>query len=219
MIVRYADFDVRIAALGACPHTEHFTTFYDQALDFTGLLQYSWSMNSERTQMARKTTSAPMRWIVDNFYFSAFDSILHFGEGKAFQDTELLKNNGSLVYAYDPNSPHSHKRDASIIYPGFHQYDVGVSVYVFNTLEPVARKQALQDMLGCCRHCLVAVRTDKVNGEQRLGMDGVITKRNTFQTQLDADAWVEWFTRMSPEKTSVKVLHKTSGYVILGINK
>lgn len=177
-------------------------------------------MNSGKTQITRKSPSAPMRWIVNNFYFSPFDPVLHFGEGKAFQDTELLRNppygSGPMVKAFDPNSPDEWKRDVAIL---DQEYFVGVSVYVFNALEPMARRQAFLDMLGCCENLIVAVRTDKVEGKKPLGMDGVVTKRNTFQTQLSADAWREWFLRMSPEGTSVEVLHKTSAYVILSIKR
>lgn len=176
-------------------------------------------MNSERTQIARKTTSAPMRWIVDNVYIPEFGDVLHFGEGRAFDDTAALEEHGSRVFAYDPHSPKVWRRDSSLIDPAKGIYSLGVSIYVFNTLEPVTRKQAFLSMLGCCQRCVVAVRTDRVEGDQSLGMDGVITKRNTFQTQLSADAWREWFLRMSPEGTSVEVLHKTSAYVIISVKR
>lgn len=191
-------------------------TFYDHGVDFTGLTLYSCSMNSERTQITRKTTSAPMRWIIKNVEFSPFENVLHFGEGRAFEDSHALAHGGPLVKAFDPNSPHVWKRDVAIL---DQEYDVGVSVYVFNALEPMARRQAFLDMLGCCENLIVAVRTDKVEGKKPLGMDGVVTKRNTFQTQLSADAWREWFLRMSPEGTSVEVLHKTSAYVILSVKR
>ena len=73
--------------------------------------------------------------------------------------------------------------------------------------------------MRCCDNLIIAVRTDKVNGAPVLGYDGVTTSRDTFQTQLSADAWVEWFERVSPDRTSVEVLHKTSTYVILGIKR
>lgn len=175
-------------------------------------------MNSAKTQITRKTTSAPMRWIVNNFYFSPFDPVLHFGEGKAFQDTELLRHppygSGPEVVAFDPNSPDEWKRDRAIL---DQEYFVGVSVYVFNTLTHFDRRAAYLDMLGCCEHLLIAVRTDKVNGIPHA--DGVITSRNTFQTQLGAGQWYDWFRQHSPERTSVTLLHKTSAYVILDIKR
>lgn len=177
-------------------------------------------MNSEKTQIARKTPSAPMRWIVNNFYFSPFDPVLHFGEGKAFADTELLKNppygSGPLVVAFDPNSPDEWKRDRAIL---DQEYFVGVSVYVFNTLLPAARKAAFEDLMGCCENLIIAVRTDKVKGSPALGCDGVTTKRGTFQTQLDAGAWMEWFQRMSPEGTSVTPLQSNGSYVIISVKR
>ena len=180
-------------------------------------------MNSAKTQITRKNVSAPMRWIVNNLYFSPFEDVLHFGEGKAFEDTRLLSNppygSGPLVFAYDPNSPDVYKRDRQRINPEFITYAHGVSIYVFNTLLPSERKAAFEDMMGCCNNLIIAVRTDKVNGAPVLGYDGVTTSRDTFQTQLSADAWVEWFERVSPDRTSVEVLHKTSTYVILGIKR
>ena len=177
-------------------------------------------MNSEKTQITRKTVSAPMRWIADNIYFSHFDDILHFGEGKAFADTVALEVNGyPYVVAFDPNSPHVWKRDRCILNPEFYTYTVGVSIYVFNTLLPAERAKAFEDMFACCERCVIAVRTDKVKGSPALGYDGVTTKRGTFQTQLNAGAWMEWFKRMSPEWASVEVLHKTSNYVIIDIKR
>lgn len=177
-------------------------------------------MNSAKTQITRKTTSAPMRWIADNIYFSHFDDILHFGEGKAFADTVALEVNGyPYVVAFDPNSPHVWKRDRGILNPEFYTYTVGVSIYVFNTLKPAERKSAFDQMQACCERCIIAVRTDKVNGPPALGSDGVTTSRGTFQTQLSADAWVEWFERTSPIRSSVSILHKTSNYVIIDIKR
>lgn len=171
-------------------------------------------MNSEKTQITRKTTSAPMRWIVGNVPFPEYGSVLHFGEGKAFEDSYALGLRGLAVFAYDPNSPHEWKRDPEIL---DRTYDYGVSVYVFNTLLPEDRAWAYLNMLGCCEHLLIAVRTDKVNGDK--WRDGVITSRNTFQTQLDAGQWYDWFRQHSPERTSVTLLHKTSAYVILDIKR
>lgn len=180
-------------------------------------------MNSAKTQITRKNVSAPMRWIVNNLYFSPFEDVLHFGEGKAFADTEALRlppyGSGPYVMAFDPNSPHVWKRDRNIINPEFYTYTSGVSIYVFNTLLPSEREMAFGDMMRCCDNLIIAVRTDKVNGTPVLGYDGVTTSRDTFQTQLSADAWVEWFERVSPDRTSVEVLHKTSTYVILGIKR
>ena len=180
-------------------------------------------MNSAKTQITRKNVSAPMRWIVNNLYFSPFEDVLHFGEGKAFADTEALRlplyGSGPYVMAFDPNSPHVWKRDRQRINPEFITYAHGVSIYVFNTLLPSERKAAFEDMMRCCDNLIIAVRTDKVNGSPVLGYDGVTTSRDTFQTQLSADAWVEWFERVSPDRTSVEVLHKTSTYVILGIKR
>jgi hypothetical protein len=158
-----------------------------------------------------------MRWIVNNVDVPAFGDVLHFGEGKAFEDTAALERSGSRVFAYDPGSPDIVKRDRSIIDPSRGLYSVGVSIYVFNTLLPLDRLSALRSMLACCQRCVIAVRTDKVAGEA--WQDGVITSRNTFQTQLNYGEWCGWFLAASPEWTSVEVLHKTSAYVILDIKR
>ena len=180
-------------------------------------------MNSAKTQITRKNVSAPMRWIVNNLYFSPFEDVLHFGEGKAFADTEALRlplyGSGPYVMAFDPNSPHVWKRDRTIINPEFYTYAHGVSIYVFNTLTHFDRKAAFEDMMRCCDNLIIAVRTDKVNGTPVLGYDGVTTKRGTFQTQLDTGAWTEWFKRVSPEGTSVTLLQSNGSYCILGIKR
>jgi len=178
-------------------------------------------MNSAKTQITRKNVSAPMRWIVNNLYFSPFEDVLHFGEGKAFEDTEALRlplyGSGPYVMAFDPNSPHVWKRDRTIINPEFYTYAHGVSIYVFNTLLPSERKAAFEDMMRCCNNLIIAVRTDEVTGIPHA--DGVMTSRGTFQTQLDAGQWVEWFKRVSPEGTSVTLLQSNGSYVILDIKR
>lgn len=168
-------------------------------------------MNSERTQIKRKQVSAPTRWIIGHIDLND-KFILHYGEGKAFEDTRVLSAfSGSFVATYDP---HTEANDPSVLDV---QYDVGISNYVFNTLLPATRAKAFSDMLACCKRCIIAVRTDKVNGSPVLGYDGVTTSRDTFQTQLSADAWVEWFERMSPDRTSVEVLHNGGHFAIIDV--
>ena len=180
-------------------------------------------MNSEKTQIARKTVSAPMRWIVNNLYFSPFEDVLHFGEGRAVEDTRLLSNppygSGPLVFAYDPHSPDLWKRDRARINPELQTYAHGVSIYVFNTLLPSERKAAFEDMLGCCENLIIAVRTDKVKGWEHPLTPGVITKRGTFQTQLNAEQWVNWFKRESPVRSSVSLLHKAGHFCIIEVSR
>lgn len=173
--------------------------------------------------MSRQSVSAPMRWIVNNLYFSPFEDVLHFGEGKAFEDTKVLSNppygSGPLVWAYDPYSPDVYKRDRLLIDPEFRTYAHGVSIYVFNTLLPKEREEAFRDMLACCENLIIAVRTDRVEGTPHPLTPGVTTKRGTFQTQLDAGQWMEWFKRVSPEGTSVTLLQSNGSYCILDIKR
>ncbi len=177
-------------------------------------------MNSEKTMMLRKTPSAPMRWVSDNLDYSYSDwNVLHFGEGKAFPDSAEMARMGFAVTSYDPNSMHSTVRDPEVIDPSLHIYDIGFSFYVFNTLLPATRAYAFDQMQSCCKRCIIAVRTDKVNGTPVLGYDGVTTKRGTFQTQLDTGAWMEWFKRVSPEGTSVSLLHNGGHFCIIEVSR
>lgn len=180
-------------------------------------------MNSAKTQITRKNVSAPMRWIVNNLYFSPFEDVLHFGEGKAFADTEALRlppyGSGPYVMAFDPNSPHVWKRDRQIINPEFYTYAHGVSIYVFNTLLPKDRDEAFYDMLACCNRCYIAVRTDRVPGHPHPLTPGVITQRGTFQTQLNAEQWQAWFLRVSPEWASVSLLHNGGHFCIIEVSR
>lgn len=141
------------------------------------------------TAMTRKSVSAPMRYLAQRrgAPYGPME-VLHFGEGKAYEDTKYLTRNGANVTPYDPNSEHEYTRDASRL---DQHYDLGIAIYVFNTLQPAARKNALEKLLRCCSQAIIAVRTDKVHGEP--WQDGVFTKRGTFQTQLNVAGWIDWF--------------------------
>lgn len=167
-------------------------------------------MNSERTQIARVKVSAPTRWILGHVDLS-YKSVLHHGEGKAILDTVAMNDAGAYAVGFDPNTIND---DYGVF---DRQWDIAISNYVFNTLLPGARYDAWQELLGCVDRVLVTVRTDYVSGETVLGTDGVRTKRDTFQTQLTTEQWVQWFEFASPEKTSVKVLHRGSGFAIIDV--
>jgi len=174
-------------------------------------------MNSEKTQIARRSVTAPTRWLLEHVDFSSYRSLLHFGEGRAFPDTSAFEELGLSVWAYDPRSPDEYKRDRRLVNTYYSLYDVGVSNYVFNTLLPQDRKSAFLDMLTCCNRCLISVRTDRVPGDP--GADGVITQRGTFQTQLTKEQWQAWFLRVSPEWATVNVLHNGGHFCIIEVSR
>jgi hypothetical protein len=144
-------------------------------------------MNSEKTQIARKTVSAPTRFLVENEY--VYGKVLHFGEGKAFADTTAMDRlpNVDYVQPYDPNSPDEWKREL----PLGCTFDYVVCNYVLNTLLPEERADAFTKSFLKGIYAVYTVRIDKVSGEPY--EDGVITSKGTFQTQLSAEEWIVWF--------------------------
>lgn len=171
-------------------------------------------MNSGKTAISRKRVSAPMAYLAKRRGAPYNMVVLHFGEGKAYEDTKYLRRNGSYVIPYDPNS--DDPDTSNPIWLNMH-WNLGVAIYVLNTLEHHERREALRQLQESCDTIILAMRTDKIKGTPY--QDGVITKRGTFQTQLNAGAWMEWCKRMSPEWASVEVLHKASGYVILDVRR
>lgn len=170
-------------------------------------------MNSEKTQIARRYTTAPTRWLLEHVDF-VYKSVLHHGEGKAFPDTRALAEAGALVRPYEPASS-----DLSYTahWPEGESFDIAVSNYVFNTLAPYWRELAFNDLMGVCQSALIAVRTDRVPGER--AADGVMTQRGTFQTQLNKEQWLEWFTDVSPEGSNVSLLHNGGHFCIIEVSR
>lgn len=172
-------------------------------------------MNSGATAIARKTVSAPTRWLCEHHY--VYGDVLHFGEGKAYQDTAALEALPGVggVYAYDPNSVDEYKR----ILPMGCQFDFTVCNYVLNTLMPMEREQAFIDAFLKSVCAIFTVRIDKVEGQP--WADGVITSRGTFQTQLSAEEWIIWFyDTMRPRLVGnyrVKILNKTRNYLMVEV--
>jgi hypothetical protein len=141
----------------------------------------------DRTAIARKGVSAPMREIVASLPALKGKSILHYGEGRAFEDTALLSSIGTCI-PYEPNSPDEFVSDRFILND---YYSVGISVYVFNTLPPVVRRAAWKQFMDCVGIAIWAVRADKVYGTP--SEDGVVTKAGTFQKSYDVEsAMAEW---------------------------
>lgn len=169
-------------------------------------------MNSGATAITRKTVSAPTRWILDNYFVHG--RVLHYGEGKAYKDTQALRNVAESVDAYDPNSEDEDKRTRE---PGCH-YDLVVCNYVLNTLLPQEREDVFIDAFLAGLDSVFTVRLDKVMGQPH--EDGVITQRGTFQTQLTSEEWIIWlYTAMQSlvGKYRVQVLRKTSSYMIVRV--
>ena len=161
-------------------------------------------MNSEKTQIARKGLSAPMRVILDKYGpLLKGKRILHFGEGKAYEDTLALTTLGPCL-AYDPHSKFEYSRDEGLL---DFEYDLIVSNYVFNTLPPVERQEAFNKI----KHtpCIITVRADRANGS--VFADGVVTSRGTFQKQYTPQEAAREFGGYVLESNSSYVMVLTPG--------
>lgn len=164
----------------------------------------------ERTQRARHDISVPVRWIVDHYDFGYDVDVLHFGEGKAFEDTRALRLVASTVVPYDPYSPNHETRSRGALR---HHYNYGVCSYVLNVLPSLERHWALETMLMSCETGIVAVRTDVTPQSWHRGMDdGVLTRKDTFQSTLDHQGWLDWFWRNGFE--GPWVLHRDSAFSV-----
>lgn len=184
---------------------------------YSGQREYNIGMNSERTQIARKGLTAPMRWILDNDWLPHGGNFaLHHGVGKAHEDTKLLKDYCLNTLEYDPNVPGVDDDDVLMSY----EYNNIYSIYVFNTLPPKERERAFKDMIDCLCDggvALIAVRTDFVKGAEC--EDGVVTKRGTFQTQLNKYGWQWWFSSRAGTGFMSTVLTSKPGYAIIKIRR
>jgi hypothetical protein len=176
---------------------------------------YSEDMNSAATAIARTTVSAPTEWLTHYNYL--YGKVCHFGEGKAFLDTEALADIPEVdeVFAYEPYSIDEGKQ----VFPSGCPFDFVVANYVLNTLTPAEREEAFVKafLAGC--YSIFTVRIDRVQGDPIF--DGVVTQRGTFQTQLKAEEWVVWFydtlrTRLAGNY-HVKILHKTRSYLMVEV--
>lgn len=170
-------------------------------------------MNSERTQIARVKVSAPTRWILGHVDLS-YKSVLHHGEGKAILDTVAMNDAGAYAVGFDPNTIND---DYGVF---DRQWDIAISNYVFNTLTCHERVAVWWQLLQSSTRVLVTVRTDTsawMNGDWMPQGDGWITGRGTFQCIQDADWWVRFFKRHSPDGTNVRVLHNGGHFVTLEV--
>ena len=159
---------------------------------------------SGKTQRVRNELSAPMRELSKFLEYNEWDSdFIHFGEGKAYLDTMELEKFGK-VRPYDPNSSEEHTRT----FPT--PRSTGVAIYVFNTLPPLKRERVLLAFKNLCLDSwFIAVRCDPIAGTPH--EDGVTTSRGTFQKSYsEKEALAEF---------GGKVIKKTRGYILLGVDK
>jgi hypothetical protein len=154
---------------------------------------------SSATQISRKACSAPTRRILNKIDLQGM-YVLHHGEGKAYADTSLMRENCLEVTAYDPYSKFEERR----VLPD-HAFDVVISNYVLNVLPPAERAAELEKILSLGNTCFITLRTDKVDGVPHL--DGVVTSKGTFQSTKSAADW--------QQELGGKVFHSTPWYVTL----
>ena len=174
---------------------------------------------SGRTAIARTTVSRPTAWLVDKsnklFGLSKNSKILHYGSGRASQDTKKLQSAGN-VDEYDVN----YAPDKSVV--GNADYDVVVSNYVLNVLPPALRKKAIREIgqsLNKSGKAFIAVRGhgDTIRGKAEY--DGLRTSTGSFQKTFSrqdiVDALKPFFKNVSVIKGTDKsgtVIVEVSGY-------
>lgn len=193
-----------------------------------------WVYRSARTQIARHSVSAPVSHLVRNHPgYVGGRTILNFGEGKARKDSIVLWQAGAdIVVGYDPN--HATSNSSTVRYLSKAQilvenhnrrwsgeatdrYDTAYCGYVFNTLPPEARADALDDAFDIADNLIIAVRRGPIAG--RPYEDGVITGKGTFQK-----GWPNWD---AVEREFVKPgdaigferLHSTSSYFLFRLDR
>ena len=132
------------------------------------------------TARARNGLSAPMRQIDKMRLIHPSDNILHFGEGRAFEDTRLMEawTQGDVT-AYEPYGPDESKH---LLPSPDKKFSLIISIYVLNTLQPEERLAAIDEMKARVTehgYIIAALRTDEINGTPY--RDGVLTGRGTFQ--------------------------------------
>ena len=176
---------------------------------------YSEDMNSGATAMTRTKVSAPTQWLLDNY--ALYGDVIHYGEGKAFQDTEAIGNLEGVdsVFGYDPNSiiPDHRTRPVGCL------WDYSVSNYVLNTLTLDDREEALIDQFVSSLSSVITVRIDKVKGTPF--QDGVSTSKGTFQAQLTAAEWIAWMVTTLNYRgftfRRIMILNQTRSYLMLEV--
>lgn len=130
---------------------------------------------SAKTAIHRTTVSAPLRWLLAKGMIGG--RTCNWGEGYAFVDTEEMFYQTGYCIGYDPNSSIASHR---VVPPVL--FDTIYCGYVLNTLDARSAANVIEEVrshLATDGIAYFAVRTDPVEGERY--MDGIITKRGTFQ--------------------------------------
>lgn len=167
--------------------------------------------NTQRTQIARLATSAPAREI-HAARLDRCEYLLHYGEGKAFLDTNLFKLHADWVEAYDPYSP----RPSSRVLPKNVHFEKIIAIYVFNTLPPKERKAAVEEAISLLEsggQLIAAVRADTILGAAHF--DGVRTKRDTFQKSYTMAEVEKEYSQYG----QVRVNYANPGFILFTITK
>ncbi len=166
--------------------------------------------------MTRTDVSAPTRFLIHNNFL--FGSVLHYGEGKAYMDTDAIDMlpDVTSVYAYDPHSEHENRHTLP---NSPEMFDITVCNYVLNTLAGQDREDAFIGALIHSFSSFITVRLDKVNGEPY--DDGVMTSKGTFQAQLTSEQWIIWFYETLHKRTvawrRLRVVNKTRNYLMVEV--
>ncbi len=167
--------------------------------------------NTDKTQITRIATSAPARFIHENG-MDKCEYLLHYGEGKAFQDTKLFREHADFVSVYDPYSPHPANR----VFPENSLVEKVIAIYVFNTLPPKERKEAVEkamSLLDPGGQLIAAVRADKILGAAHY--DGVVTKRDTFQKSYTMAGVEKEYSQYG----QVHINYANPGFILFTITK
>lgn len=145
-------------------------------------------INYKATQMPRRgNISAPLMELLNDPVYFRVSNILHFGEGKAYADTEVLSEFASTV-AYDLYSEDPAKRNPDLLSK---HYETIFACYVYNVVLPETRAKIHRRLLLISDILIWVVRADKINGTPY--EDGVLTKTNTFQKSYTLqEARREW---------------------------
>jgi hypothetical protein len=155
-------------------------------------------MNPHKTAITRTSPSRPCVKIEP---LLVNETVIDYGCGKGY-DTFYLNGKGIPCKGYDKYNPIFGKIVA------IDRNTVVMCNFVLNTIPQGERIEVLKE-INKAKKVLLSVRTDKVNGTPHL--DGVITSKGTFQTQLTVKEWIEFFREHLGE---IQVL-ETKGYLLV----
>ncbi len=134
-------------------------------------------MTAHKTARARKTISAPMKYLSDNGLLAGV--MLDYGCGKGF-DAEHFG-----MYAVDPHftGGNIHTPEGRLVADGCIRFDVITSNYVINVIEcPDVRRAVVEDIVRLLKpggKAYIAVRRDVIKAG--------VTKTGTYQENVVLD--------------------------------